>query len=48
MDEKLINAAIEKVLGMITANLDADKYLKLTQSALNLAHARQLLVGKSK
>ena len=45
MNEKL-EQAIENTLSMIRANCRADDALKFSQSALNLAHVRQLL-GKA-
>ena len=46
MDDK-IDAAIEKVLGLIRTNMNPDEAMKTTQAALNLAHAKQLLSGKA-
>lgn len=46
MDEK-IDTAIEKVLGMVRTNMQPDEAQKITQSALNLAHTKQILEGKS-
>jgi hypothetical protein len=46
MDEK-IDSAIEKVLGMIRVNMNPDEAMKVSQAALNLAHAKQLLKDKS-
>lgn len=47
MDEKL-DTAIENVLAMIRANAKPEDALKSSQAALNLAHAKQLLVSKTK
>lgn len=44
MDDK-IDTAIEKVLGLIRTNMNPDEAMKLSQAALNLAHAKQLLSG---
>ena len=46
MEEKL-DSAIEKVLGLIRTNMNPDEAQKITQAALNLAHAKQILEGKS-
>lgn len=46
MDEK-IDRAIENVVAMVRANVKADEALKFTQAALNLAHAKMILEGKS-
>ncbi len=45
MDEK-IDTAIEKVLGLIRTNMNPDEAMKLSQAALNLAHAKQVLSEK--
>ncbi len=45
MDDK-IDAAIEKVLGLIRVNMTPDEAMKTTQAALNLAHAKQLISPK--
>lgn len=42
MDEK-IETAIETVLGMIRTNMKPEDVLKVSQAALNLAHARTQL-----
>lgn len=47
MEEK-IDTAIEKVLGMVRTNMNPDEVQKVTQAALNLAHAKQILDGKKK
>ncbi len=44
MDEK-IDAAMEKVLGFIRANMNPDEYLKVTQAALNMAHVKQIYLS---
>jgi hypothetical protein len=40
MDEK-IDAAMEKVLGLIRSNMKEDEVQKVTQAALNMAHVKQ-------
>ena len=47
MDEKL-DTAIQNVLSMIRTNSKADEALKFSQSALNLAHAKAILVPEAK
>jgi len=47
MDEKL-DRAIETTLAMIRPNAKPEDALKSSQAALNLAHAKQLLVSSKK
>lgn len=44
MDEK-IDKAIETVLAMVRTNLKPDEALKVTQSVLNLMHAKTQWAG---
>ena len=44
MDEKL-DKATENVLAMIRPNVKPEDAMRLSQSALNLAHAKQILIG---
>ena len=44
MDDK-IDAAIEKVLGMIRTNMNPDEVQKVTQAALNLAHTKNVILS---
>lgn len=46
MEEK-IDRAIENAVSMIRANAKADEALKFSQSALNLAHAKAILEGRT-
>ena len=46
MDEK-IDQAIQNVLAMIRANVKHDEAMKLSQAVLNLAHAKDILKGKT-
>lgn len=46
MDEK-IDKAIENVVSMVRPNVKADEALKFTQAALNLAHAKDILTGRT-
>ena len=46
MNEK-IDAAIEKIVEMVRTNMKSDDVLKVTQSILNLSHARHILNGKT-
>lgn len=46
MDEK-IDAAIEKMADQSKACQDAQKALHYSQAALNLAHTKQILEGKT-
>ncbi len=41
MDDK-IDAAMEKVLGLIRVNMKEDEVQKVTQAALNMAHVKQI------
>ena len=43
-----LEEAINNTLAMIRANAKADDILKLSQAALNLAHAKQILEAGSK
>ncbi len=41
MDDK-IDAAMEKVLGMVRINMNPVEAMNITQAALNLAHVKQI------
>jgi len=47
MDEE-IDRAIRILTGKIVQTVEPDKALKLTQSALNLAHVKLVLTGDTK
>lgn len=47
MEEK-IDEAIRNLLAMVRANVRQDEALKYTQSALNLAHAKAVLMANTK
>ena len=45
MDDKF-DTAITKLVDMFRPNMKAEDAMKFSQSALNLAHAKQILEGK--
>jgi hypothetical protein len=47
MDEKF-EKAIENLVQMVRPNMKSEDAIRVTQAALNLAHAKSLLEGKKK
>lgn len=46
--EETLDAAIQKMAEMTKANAEADKALKYSQAALNLAQVKQIMEGDKK